>query len=273
VRRSERYWRIRAPSHASEGRAIFVNGRVRHRFVVPGIDCPQGDGHGGSRILTVECPATLQRLTHVRSVWPIPPYPHFELRRRLEAELQVQGHRISLRPGDHFQPAEVRFAAQPLFDFFWPGGPYFVASARTRQVFREREFRGVEFCPALVRCIGQSHPFAPVPLPDTGNAEEIFEVIERETDLDKFGTFYEMVVTAESRRAHGIKIRRCSICGYERIRYGDKKRKFVLTEDMLPDADVFYLADTLYVIVTDEVRRAIVDSQLSNAEFTEMWRG
>jgi hypothetical protein len=39
---------------------------------------------------------------------------------------------------------------------------------------------------------------------------------------------------------------------------------------MIPDADVFYLATTLWIIVNRKVRQILLDNRLTNIELTEM---
>jgi hypothetical protein len=136
---------------------------------------------------------------------------------------------------------EIKLRRRPKSDFLWPmiGEP--VVSAKVKQVFEENRVSGVIFCP--VTAIGRASATS--------------------------GDLFQMVIQAESGRPPGTEItHRCPGCGREE--YDKSKRQFVLTREMIPDSNVFYLATTLWIIVNEKVRQIILDHQLTNVELTEM---
>ena len=269
VARSRRVWEMSDPGYG-DYRHIFVDGLAEHPFGVPGIDCPECSSWGGCRVLSVECPARFREHDNVRSRWPIPIKAHCELRTEIEEELTAQGCEVELRPGDSFQPIEVDFPTTPILDFFWPS-LMLVVSERARQLFERNGVRGVEFCPAVIRQVGKAYPFDRIVLPESGEPEDLIEIAEKEKEPERFGPLYEMVISAQSARPRIAKVlSSCKLCGREELSYPNENDKFTLTKELIPDADVFFLADTLYRIVTDKVKAIVEDNQLTNTQFTEM---
>jgi hypothetical protein len=229
------FWRMDHPEDASVSTAWDVD--LRHPYGLPGVYCPVcRQTWGGSRVLLVPCPPPFHKHPNVRGGGPIPLEEHLALREQIRAALARSGGTVPpLMPGDQFQPGQLKLRSEPHCDFLWPwvSGP--VVSPQVKELFEQQQVSGVEFAPVEVT---RPHRRSGPP-------------------------FYQMVIGAESGRPPGAEITHvCSGCG--RQEDDDAKREFVLTQRMIPAADVFYPGTTLWMIVNQKVRDLILDHHLTN---------
>lgn len=83
---------------------------------------------------------------------------------------------------------------------------------------------------------------------------------------DTVGPYFELVIQSVSGYAVGVQpLHVCPGCGRETFQ--DDKARFVMVESMWKGADIFFLASTLYIVVTDRVRRALQDLKATNVQF------
>jgi hypothetical protein len=267
---SDNFWRLESPA-ASDYQYSFVNGDGGHPLGLPGIHCSIcRQTWSGSRVLPFECPPELRTHPGLQRGRPISDAEHRDLQQQLRDALSARGIQCPvLRPGDRFGPLEVRFPSHPESDFLWPAFTSVVVSQRVKDLFEEHEIAGVVFRPVVITKVGRRKATSRVPMPRTGEPEDIIHRVKPEKDPSRFGPLYEMLIVVESGRPPGAEITHvCPGCG--RGEYDDAKREFVLTQRMIPATDVFYLATTLWIIVNEEVRQIILDNQWTNVEFTEM---
>lgn len=224
-----RFWRLNRPPSQNDYDDTFINGEARHPLVLPGIHCGVcGQKWGGGRILPVSCPPEFRQLKELQTHWPILHEQHNAPRDRLLAALRSQGHDIEqLRPGDSFQPVYLRFASRPRYDFLWSTLGSVVVPERVKQLFEQHQVTGVLFCPAVIMAVGKHEPSDPVPMPSTGEPEDIIEEVDKESSPEIFGPLYEMLVSSRSARPPSSKVvHRCPGCG--RMEFDPKGRQSVL---------------------------------------------
>jgi hypothetical protein len=79
------------------------------------------------------------------------------------------------------------------------------------------------------------------------------------------GPYFELVIQSESGyapRAEPLSV--CSGCG--RATFPDTEARFVMVDSMWKGIDIFFLASTLYIVVTDRVRHALQNLRATNVE-------
>lgn len=87
--------------------------------------------------------------------------------------------------------------------------------------------------------------------------------------MDGVGRYYEMNILKESRYPPGGTPK--SICvGCGRPDVDDAIRRIVMTPEMWQGDSIFFLATTLYVIVTDRVKKLLENIRSSNIVFEKM---
>lgn len=266
---SSTYWCLDSPYYSSDYQDTFINGSGQHLFGLPGVNCSVcKKTYGGKHILPYPCPEKFQQNKYLRQRWPIPEHEHMRLRQELKEELQATGISLgALPPVYDFQPVHLKFPSRPKRDFLWPTLGSAVVSPRVKRLFERHTVSGVTFCPAVIDKVGKRASKGPIPIASTGEPEDIIEEVEPEQDPTSFGPLYEMVVTSESGRPPGAEvISRCEACGREE--YDNSERRLVLTQTMIPEADVFFLARTVQIIVNDRVRYLILRHRLTNVDFT-----
>jgi hypothetical protein len=86
------------------------------------------------------------------------------------------------------------------------------------------------------------------------------------TRTDDIGPYFELVIESDSRYAPGaLPLSVCSGCGRET--FPETDARFVMADSMWKGADIFFLASTLYILVTDRVRQALQDLGATNVRF------
>src|SRR5207253_555182 len=117
-----------------------------------------------------------------------------------------------------------------------------------KDLYERHDVRGVRFCPVTIKKVGKHKASDRAPRPRSGEPEDILRHIKPDKDPARFGPLYEMVILGESGRPPGTEIKHvCPGCGREE--FDNAKREFVLTQEMIPAADLFYLATTLWIVV------------------------
>ena len=103
-------------------------------------------------------------------------------------------------------------------------------------------------------------------MPESGEPEDIINEVPLAPWPEGCGPYYEMIVLTESGRPPGGDVLAvCAGCGRESI--DSKRRTLVMQPSMWRGAQVFFLATTLYVIVTDEIRRLLLEAGATNVSF------
>lgn len=252
-----RFWRLHHPSYPSPTAARLLNGELTHSFRLPGIKCGEcGTTWGGSRILPYNLPAQLQHKVELREPWPIDDSAHRRLRDEVLRELRAGGASIeALRPGDAFQPATLDVAAPPDADFLW-GPESVVVSDRVHTALTTVPLRGAGFVAVTIQ-VGRR-----------------ITVDRRASSVMRDGgaepsPYYEMVVRAESGHPPGVDpVRYCGSCG--RRSFDHEGRRLVMLPDMWKGEQIFLLATTQWIMVTDAVKQVIEALQPTNVEFVSL---
>jgi hypothetical protein len=263
-----KFWRINHPDYRSDYDNYLINGSLDHPFGLPGVHCPMcGETWGGGRILPFPCPDSLRKRKELRRRWPIPLAAHKSLQALVRTELLKAGHSLSeLRPGDDFQPAYLDIPAQPIFDFLWGHIGSVVISRRIKEMLEEEQVIGATFCEVVPRKIGRRKVKLPAPVPDSGEPEGLMREAPLLKDVTRGGPYYEMIVLNESGDPPGGTPKRiCSGCGRPDV--DSQTRRLLMRPEMWQGEDIFFLATTLWIIVTDRVKEMLERSGATNISF------
>jgi hypothetical protein len=261
------FWRLHHSDYDSDYRFSYINGDLEHPYGMPGVHCDVcQQTWGGGRILPFECPPSLRKQKHLTERWPIPLEEHKALQQQVRQEFQKAGLGLfAVRPGDDFQPAYLDVPSRPRADFLWSSLRSVVVSERIRALFESEQINGIAFCPVTLRRIGKREAKLPPPMPSTGEPEDIIEEVPLLTRTDSVGPYYEMVILSDSAYPPGGEpVSICSGCGRESI--DNDKRQIVMRPSMWRGGDIFFLATTLHIIISDRLRRLLQKLKVTNAE-------
>lgn len=265
------FWRLESPPEQSDYDYTFINGALEHPFGLPGVDCEScGATWGGEIQLPYELPMHLRGLKSLNERWPISGSEHAKLRSIVLKALQATGAPIDvLNVGSTFQPAFLDVPSRPEVDFLWSAVGSVVVSERVRNAIVKSSLKGCVLIPVVPRKIGSRSAELPAPIPSTGEPEDLITETSQLLDPSQVPPYYELVITAQSKRPPGAEPQAiCDLCG--RDTYDYSARKLVMTPEMWNGDDIFFLATTLWIVVTDSVKLLLERLQPTNLVFTPM---
>lgn len=264
------FWKLTRPEYSDYDDSL-INGTLEHPFGMPGVKCSVcGATWGGSRILPITCPEGLRKRNEIKNRWPISLEAHKSLQKLVLRELAESGVKIeALFPGDSFQPAYLDLPSQPRADFLWSSLGSLVVSQRVKDVLEESALNDVAFCEVIMRKVGKRETSFPAPRPRSGEPEDLINEVPLLKNLGGVGRYYEMFILKESGYPPGGTPR--SICfGCGRPDVDDASRRIVMTPEMWQGDSIFFLATTLYKIVTDPVKKLLENIGSSNVVFAKI---
>jgi hypothetical protein len=218
----------------------------------------------------VSCPESLRQLKEIKDRWPIPLEAHKTLQSLVLRELAESGVKMeALRPGDSFQPAYLDVPSRPRADFLWSSLGSIVVSQRVKDILEESGVNDVNFCEVIMRKVGMREASFPAPVPASGEPEDLINELPLLNNVDGIEPYYEMIILKESGYPPGGNPR--SICkGCGRPDVDNSTRQIVMTPEMWQGDSIFFLATTLYVIVTDPLKKLLENLRSSNVVFEKM---
>lgn len=264
------FWRIECPEYDSDYKYSYINGDLEHPFHLPGVHCDVcGDTWGGSRILPVDCPASFRDHKNIFQGWPVSRLEHEALQTELMTALHWAGRPfVDLQPGASFQPCFLNVPSRPRADFLWSSVGSLLVSERIKDVLLASCPDEIAVCPVTLRKIGKRAAKLPPPMPSTGEPEDIIHEVPLLEDTSEIGPYFEIVILKESGYPPGGTPK--SICsGCLRPDVDNATREIRMTPDMWQGHSIFFLATTLYVMVTDELKQQIARLRPTNVVFKE----
>jgi len=184
--------------------------------------------------------------------------------------LPIKGQPFAaLRPGDDFQPCFLDVPSRPRADFLWPSLGSLVVSERIRNILVTCWPDDIVACPVGLRKIGKREAKLPPPIPVTGEPEDMISEVPLLADVSEIGSYFEILIQKESNYPPGgTPVRTCAGCGRPDV--DNSTRELRMTPEMWKGDHVFFLATTLYVIITDAVREQLEGLRPTNVIFEEM---
>ena len=266
-----RFWKITGPENQSDYEHSYINGGLEHPFGLPGVKCDIcGSIWGGGRILAYDCPTSFRNQKHIIERWPISRQDHEALQNTLMKALSIQGQPFSaLRPGDSFQPSYLDVPSRPTSDFLWSSLGSLVVSERIKDVLSKECQNDISVCAVNLRKVGERDSTLEPPMPPTGEPEDIIEEVPLSRNPSNYGPYFEILINNESELPDGVND--LSICpGCHRPQFDGSKRRFRMKVDMWKGHTVFFLATTLYIIATDDLKKKLVELKPTNVNFIEI---
>jgi hypothetical protein len=266
-----KFWRLDQPDYESDYADTFINGSLAHPFSLPGVECSVcKQAWGGSRVLPYQCPESLLRRKELRDSWPIPLAEHKKLQEEVLTALRREGVEIDfLKPGDGLQPCYLDIPSQPRADFLWSSIGSVIVSHRIKDLFEKHAIAEVAFAKVELRKVGKREAKLPPPIPSSGEPEDLINKAPLLTDTSTIGHYYEQIVLNESGYPPGGTPKSiCSGCGRPEV--DNSKRRIVMTPEMWKGDTIFFLATTLHIIVTNELKELLERNNPTNVVFKEI---
>ena len=192
---------------------------------------------------------------------------HDALQRKLLSFLPLKGEPFeALHPGDELQPSYLDVPSRPRADFLWASLGSFVVSKRIRDIFVSSWPEDIVACPVELRKIGTREATLPPPIPSTGEPEDMINEVPLSRNSTDIGPYFEILVQKESGfPVGGTPVTICSGC--KRPEMDESTRELRITSGMWNGSNLFFLATTLHVLVTDEVRDRLLQIGATNIDF------
>lgn len=262
------FWRIKSPDYESDYVDSYINGAVEHPFGLPGVNCDVcGETWGGSRILPYGCPDSFRNHKNIIDAWPITQSEHESFQKEIIDTLQINGFPfIILRPGDDFQPCFLDVPSRPNADFLWSSIASLIVSERVKNALFNYCSADIEICPVTLRNIGDRSAKLHPPIPSSGEPEDIISEVPIIKDSSKIGPYFEILMLKESGYPPGGTPNK--ICpGCKRLNVDNLTGELRMTPEMWKGDNIFFLATTLYIVVTDKVKEHVERIRPTNVVF------
>lgn len=266
-----RFWRVKDPEYDSDYKYSYVNGSLEHPFGLPGVNCDVcGDTWGGSRILPFDCPEYFRSHKNITNRWPISLAEHEAIQKNLMALLPIKGDPfVGLCPGDDFQPCFLDVPSRPRVDFLWSSLSSLIVSERIKNTLIESCSGDIAACPVTLRKIGKREANLPPPIPSTGEPEDIIDEVPILKVTSEIDPYFEIIMLKESEYPPGGTPTRICL-GCKRPDVDNSTRELRMTPEMWKGDNIFFLASTLYVVITDHVRERLAREHPTNVVFEEI---
>jgi hypothetical protein len=265
------FWRIKSSDYESDYFDSYINGTVEHPFGLPGVNCDVcGETWGGSRVLPYVCPNSFRSHKNIIDALPITRSEHENLQKEIIDTLQIDGVPfIMLRPGDDFQPCFMDVPSRPTADFLWSSIGSLIVSERIKNVLFEYCSADIEICPVTLRKIGERRAELSPPIPSSGEPEDIISEVPILKNNFEIGPYFEILIQKETDHPPGGTPNRiCSGC--KRHDVDNSTRELHMTPEMWKGHNIFFLATTLYIVITDKVREHVERFRPTNVVFEKI---
>ncbi len=257
------FWKLTAPNY-SDYHHTYINGSVEHPYRLPGIQC-HSCGHtwiAPSRVLPIDCPLSLRSRLKPR------PVTVAEYREICDAICGVCNCSASdLKPGNRLLPSSIKIPSRPRADFLWGSLGSLIISETIKDAFERDGFTGFVVFPMTMSKIGRREANLPPPIPASGEPEDIMRSAVQVPGTD-VGPYFELLVRADSRRVRGTEPSIvCKVCGCEEW---CPPRQWSMEESLWTGTDLFFLAPTTMLVVTDRVKERLVEIGATNVRAVEV---
>ena len=176
---------------------------------------------------------------------------------------------VGLRPGDDFQPCFLDVPSRPRADFLWSSIGSLIVSERIKNELIDSCSDDIAACPVILRKIGKREAKLPPPMPSTGEPEDIIDEVPVLKDKSEVGPYFEILILKESEYPPGgTPIKICSGC--KRPDVDNSTRQLIMIPEMWKGDDIFFLATTLYIVITDALKGQLERHRPTNVVFEKI---
>jgi hypothetical protein len=135
------------------------------------------------------------------------------------------------------------------------------------QRFESATFSGVSYFPIEITKVGRRNAKLPPPIPESGEPEDIMELAAYPPE-QQIPKYFEVVILADSRRVKETEPTSvCPTCGSENWK---PPKKWAMHESLWTGTDFFFLAPTTMIVVTDRVKKLLVEMEATNVRAVPM---
>jgi hypothetical protein len=264
------FWQLKAPEYDSDYQEKYINGNLEHLFTVPPVKCSVcGESWGTSRFLPQRCPPSAEKLLLQFRGHTVSLDEFREIKSKLLGEFKIHGIAVpELYPGDVLQPCHLDVPSRPSVDFLWASLGSLVVSQKIKNLFETYCASDITCCHVTLRKIGKGKYNERIPIPDSGEPEDMIKGIEIAHNRE-ISPYFEVCLSRESKLPVGVVLKStCSACG--RREYEQTNRQISMTDDMWNGAKIFHMATTLRVVVKDEIKICIERLVPTNVCFSKI---
>jgi hypothetical protein len=259
------FWILRPDDQQSDYRHSYVNGAIEYAYRLPTTGCRTcSRPRTGTNVQPYPCPDPLRNRPELRKA-VLPPSRYEPLAAELASLLRPEDSAY-IAPGQPFQPGILDIPSTPEADFLWPEleGP--LVSLRIRDILAPKFADDLYFTPVAYRRVGKRSPKAKTPIPRSGEPEDVIAAVPLHSDSIGLSPYFRLNV----RKSSGLppdaaSATPCPECGYPD--HPARQQRPLMTPAMWKGASIFYLATTLYIVVTDQVRDALAAIKPTNLTF------
>lgn len=265
------FWRVTSPDYATDYESEWINGSLDHPYGLPGVVCDVcGETWGASRVLPVACPEQLRSVKTITERWPIPRSDHLALQAELMHAASIVGTPfVDLKPGDRLQPCTLDVPTKPCVSFLWCALGVLVVAKPIRDLLVDLCPQDIAVHPVLLGRIGDHDASDPPVIPASGEPEDILNSVRLLPDRLGIDPYFEIWPRGQSKHLPGREVR--SVCaGCQRPHIEKTTWRIRMTRDMWQGQDCFFLADSLWVVVTDKIKAAIELLHPTNVRFVSL---
>jgi hypothetical protein len=225
------------------------------------------DTWGGSRILPFECPDSFRNHKNITDAWPVTRSEHENLQKEIMDALQITAPTfVGLRPGDDFQPCFLDVPSRPRADFLWSSIGSLIVSERIKNVLIDSCFDNIAAFPVSLRKIGKREAKLPTPIPSAGEPEDIIDEVLVLKDKTEVDPYFEILILKESEYPPGgMPMKICPGC--KRPDIDNSTRQLKMISKKWKGDDIFFLATTLYIVITDGLKEQLERCRPTNVVF------
>jgi len=142
-----------------------------------------------------------------------------------------------------------------------------IVSEKIKNCFARAGFSGILLFPITISKVGRRNAKLPAPIPDSGEPEDIMELADHVPGSD-VGQYFEMIITSDSHRVRETEPSSvCPVCGFEQW---SPPERWTMDESLWTGSDVFCLAPTSMIVVTNRVKERLVEIGATNVRAAPM---
>ena len=259
-------WKIVEPEGKSAWNAelikIIENGESDARYSLPSVDCSRCTTWGCLRLCNYEISEHIDRKFSLQEMQSLDPLSFAQLQEKLRSAFQREGYAIDpceFTPGLIFPPLLLDIPEPPTCDILWRGA-FLLISEKARSVISQFNDGSFFFCRAEYRRVGKWFPKT-ISQRDAEGIIDVEDALEYVTEFYPSNTplnYYGLGITARIFPTDFTPDEVCEECGRFTWRH----------EPKIQNPHIFYIGDTLWVGVSNQLKEALEDEGITNLSFS-----
>ena len=259
-------WKLIEPDEPPFGNSdlikIIENGESYAIDSLPGLNCSKCTSWGYSCLSSHEISKQIVKDLNLKEVLSLKVSDFNKLQANLIKSFLTEGLSIKqkdLPPGLSFPPLLLDIPEPPRFDVLWRG-EFLLISQKARSVIAQFNDGSSSFCRAKYGRVGKWFP-KEISEWDAEGIIDVEDALEYVTEFYPSDTplnYYGLVITARSYPTDFIPNEVCEECG----RFAWQR------EPQIQNPHIFYIGDTLWIGVSNQLKEALEDEGITNLSFS-----